>query len=270
MVSELDSDFPTTVNGYEVKTWADILRFPSIIMLAGRRRQGKSACGYYLLELARRMFDVDAYVKGLVKEKWNLLPDFIHPLDPKEPDLPDDAAIFLDEAAMFYYAREFGTTENKAMSILLSISGQKNQLLIFATHYTRKIDIDVITDVDVLGYKRPGMMYKHFERPEMRKLVDKIYNAFKSLPFSDEEKKRYTYVIADDADFEGFVINPLPSFWSQDLSEAFAGVKIEDILELKRGRRSRIKEPKPNEPKIPMWKKMLDEIAEKSDTEHGL
>ena len=219
----------------EAKTWAEILDFPSVIMLAGRKRQGKSACGYYLLTQAIRLFDIEAYVKGLPKEKWRLLPDYIHPLDPREPDLPDGAAIFLDEAAMFYYAREFGTSENKALSILLSISGQKDQLLIFATHYTRKIDIDIITDVDILGYKRPGSMYKYFERPEMKKLVGKIYEAFKKLPVPNEQKKKYTYVIADDIDFEGFVVNPLPEFWSDELSKAFSGIKVDDILKMRKG-----------------------------------
>jgi hypothetical protein len=224
----------------EVVTWADILDFPCIVMLAGRRRMGKSALGYYLLTLAQRLYDVDAYVKGLPREKWHLLPDYIHPLDPEEPDLPDSAAIFLDEAAMFYYARDFGTSLNKALSILLSISGQKDQLLIFATHYTRKIDIDIITDVDILAFKQPGMMYKRFERREMREFVKEVYEKFKKLP-DGEDVRKYSYVLADTCDFEGFVTNPLPDFWSEELSKAFAGIKVEDILAMRKGGRGRSK-----------------------------
>jgi len=218
------------------KTWVDILEFPSIIVLTGRRRYGKTVCGFYLLSQIKRMYpEIECYAKGLPEEKKHLLPDYIGYLSPDEKDLPDDSAIFLDESAMFYYARDFGMDVNKAMSILLSVSGQKNQLLIFATHYLRKLDIDIVTDLDMLAFKMPGLMHKHFERREIRPIVKKVYSEFMKLPGKAEEKKKYTYVMSND--FEGFVTNPLPDFWSSELSNAFSGVRVDDILEIRKGKR---------------------------------
>lgn len=177
--------------------------------------------------------NIKCYAKGLPEEKKHLLPDYIEFIPPEQRDLPDNAAIFLDESAMFYYARDFGMDINKAMSILLSISGQKNQLLIFATHFMRKLDIDIVTDLDMLAFKMPGLMHMHFERREIKTIVKRVYEEFKKLPGKIEDKKKYTYVISDD--YEGFVTNPLPEFWSEDLSKAFSGIRIDDILRMKKG-----------------------------------
>jgi len=242
-------EIPDSINGYDVKSWAEILKFPSASLVVGGRGKGKSATGYYILTVSRRLFDIQTYVKGLPEEKWHLLPPEIKPIPIEERDLPDDAAIFVDEAAMWYYAREFGNDLNKAMDVILSISRQRKQLVVFATHYTRKLDINIVTDMDMLAFKQPGLLHKYFERRELRKIVDKVYRLFKMVP---DPKQRYTYVITDD--FEGFVVNPLPDFWSEALSYAFAGVKIEDVLNLKK-----VKGEK--EPKMPLWKKMLEEYV---------
>jgi len=38
--------------------------------------------------------------------------------------------------------------------------------------------------------------------------------------------KNTVYVLSDD--YKGFIRNPLPSFWTEDLSEAYAGVKLNE------------------------------------------
>lgn len=211
--------------------WNDVLKYPSVVMLTGKRGGGKSATGYYLLQYAHEELGLKCYVKGLPESKAKYLPDFINLIPPHQADLPDEAAIFLDEAAIYYYARDFKNDLNKAIDTLITVSRHKKQLLIFATHFSRKIDVNIITDVDLLGFKQPGLMHTKFERRELRGLVKHVYNEFLKKP---EPRQRYTYVISDD--YEGFVVNPKPEFFTEELSHAFAGISFQQIVQMKAGR----------------------------------
>lgn len=199
----------------------NIIQHPSIILIIGRRRYGKSALGFNILENFHNERKLPTYVVSLPKEKHHLLPDWITPVETVEK-LPDNCVALIDEGALKYHAYMWGAKETVVMDRVISVSGQKDQTFIFITHTMRKFAITLLLDVDILLCKNPSLLHSKLERSEVRKLVDKVAKEFNKLP--RDEVKKSTYVISDD--FEGFIRNKLPSFWSEDLSKSYAGIPI--------------------------------------------
>lgn len=206
----------------------NIIQHPSIILIIGRRRYGKSVLGYHIIEKFHNERDLPTYVVSLPKEKHSLLPDWITPVDTVE-GLPDNCVALIDEGALKYHAYMWGAKETVVMDRMISISGQKGQTFIFITHTMRKFAVTLLLDIDILLCKKPSLLHSKLERSEVRKLVEEVSREFDKLP--RDEVKKNTYVISDD--FKGFIRNGLPSFWSEDLSKSYAGISINDKKEEK-------------------------------------
>lgn len=200
--------------------WPSIVKHPCGVLITGKRGSGKSALGYYLLEELSQVSCVQANVVGLPRQKWYLLPDSIKPVYDLN-EIPEGSISLFDEASLRFYARSFNTSENKLMDWLLSISRQKDQTVIFISHHTRKLDLNLVTDVDILCVKQPGLFHSKLERPEIKKLTRTAAQALAGIA---GDKRPWSYVFSDD--FEGMLENPLPSFWSEELSRAYAGISL--------------------------------------------
>jgi len=161
------------------------------------------------------------------KEKHHLLPDFIIPINTIE-ELPDNCIALIDESALHYYAHHWMKKETEVMDKLISVSGQKKQTIIFVTHTMRKFAVTLLLDINTLLVKKPSLLQMKLERSEFRKLIEEIDQEYNKLP--QDDVKRSVYVVSDD--YKGFITNPLPSFWSEDLSEAYAGVNLEEKAEI--------------------------------------
>ena len=108
------------------------------------------------------------------------------------------------------------------MDIIISISGQSHQTIIFITHTLRKFAVTLLIDINVLLVKKPSLLQMKLERSQFRKLIEEIDREFSKIP--KEDMKKSVYVVSDE--YKGFIRNPLPSFWSEELSEAYAGVSV--------------------------------------------
>ena len=217
----------------------EVVQNNEVIGIFGKRGSGKSAAGYAILEYYNTK--ENAHVVGLGKEHWHLLPDTIVPL-PLDfqtlNDLPWHSTIFIDEAAQYFYARDSHKTLNKFISKLETDARKKDQLLVFATHTLRKLDIGVILDMDALMFKQPSMLHARFERKEILEMVKSAKREFDRLPKS-ENRTKYAYLISDD--YEGMIEVPLPSFWCDELSNAVAP-EVEEVETEKSNNKLDIKE----------------------------
>jgi len=248
----------------------NIIQHPSIILIIGRRRYGKSALGYYILEkFHNEQPELKIFVVSLPKEKHSLLPDWITPVETVE-ELPDNCVAIIDEGALRYHAYMWGQKETIVMDRMISISGQKGQTFVFITHTMRKFAITLLLDIDILLCKKPSLLHSKLERSEVRKLVDEVSREFNKLP--KEEVKKNTFVISDD--FKGFIRNKLPSFWTEDLSKSYAGISINGD---KQEEETEEKEVKPIriERGLKLWFKLKDkmeilEILSKNSTIDGV
>lgn len=199
----------------------DIIHHPSIILIIGRRRYGKSALGFYILEKLHTEQTLLCFVVGFPKQKQHLLPKWITPIENVE-ELPDNCIALVDEASFRHHAHKVRGKETEYMDKLISVSGQKRQTIIFVTHTMRKFAITLLLDVDLLLCKEPSLLHANLERAEVRKIMEEVKAEFKKLP--REDVKKSTYVVSDG--WKGFMNNPLPSFWSEELSEAWSGVDL--------------------------------------------
>ncbi len=208
--------------------WENIITLPCVAFVTGRRGAGKSVLGYKLQEKLSKKYNLTPVVFGYPKEKKHLLPDNIVLVDDIN-DLPENSFILIVEAAFKFYARQHNLSEHRLMDHVISLSRQKKQILLFDFHYTRKIDVNIITDSDVWLAKEPGIFHvKLGARAEIKPLYKKIAEEFNRLT---GDKQEYTWVYSND--YEGFIKNTIPSFWSEDLSNVHADVPLYEIEQSK-------------------------------------
>lgn len=198
-----------------------------IALIVGSTGAGKSALAYSILE---DLWDTrHAFVYGLPLEKAHLLPDQIRLLTTL--DFPEGAAVLCDEAYLSFYARQSMSQQNRFMDTLSGLARQKDLLLLYITQSSRKLDIGLVEGAGVLLIKRPSLLQIKLDRGALRGLLSEAKVAFKRLrpppgvSLADYQRQS-TYIVSED--FEGMVeqSNGVPSFWSPELSKAWAGVPL--------------------------------------------
>lgn len=127
--------------------------------------------------------------------------------------------VLLDEAYLRYHSRDSLSTQNKEMSKLVNLSRQRNLTIIFITPETSQLDKNIISQANVIIFKEPAMLQIKFDRKELNKIAEQAKMAFNNL---SGDKRKWSYVYSEDTDFMGLVENSLPTFWSTELSHAFA------------------------------------------------
>jgi len=227
-----NKDEAITLKFMEIQ-WKKVLPLPSVALITGKRGSGKSACGYWLLDFLSKEYKIPAYAIGLPPEKMNLLPPHIKALEISGiEDLPENAAIFIDEAGMLFYAREWKNDMHSLMDRLLSISRQKNQIVILATHTSRKLDVAIVMDCDAVIIKEPSLLHAKFERHEVRAITEEALEKFSVVPEAERKTKAYVYAHSTQGEM---LENGLPDFWTEDLSKAFAGISVTKTEKVKKG-----------------------------------
>ena len=201
----------------------NLIHHPSVVLITGKRRSGKSCLAYYILEKINEEQKIPCFVVSLPKEKHHLLPSFITPVDTVDA-LPENCIALIDESSLSYHAYKWGAKETVVMDRMISVSGQKKQTFIFISHTMRKFAVTLLLETDLLLCKEPSLFHSKLERSEVRKLTEEASKEFKKLPKDDVKKN--VYVISED--FVGFIHNPMPSFFTPELSAAYAGININE------------------------------------------
>lgn len=203
----------------------NLIKPPSVSLILGKRRAGKTAFMMRVLEEAYRLLGMKAYVLGIPEEKRGLLPEFITLVDSID-DLPDNVAIGYDEAYLDAMARDHPRSYNKHLAKSISVSAQKAWLLMFSTHTARKFDVLSVLDCDIIVVRKPSWLYTQYERREIRDIIEQADKLFKKKEYVNEYQK-WAYIASEKPPV--FVEVPLPSFWTEGLSKAFSGVSLKKI-----------------------------------------
>jgi len=196
--------------------WLKTVIHPSVVLVLGKRGSGKSALGYRLLELFR--YKLTPYVLGIPAKAQKLLPDWIGVAQDLD-EIPQDSIVLIDEAYLSYHSRGSFKTQSMEMSQLVNLSRQRNQTIIFVTQEARQIDKNIASQANVVVFKEPAILQSQFERPELNDITARAKLAFSNL---NGDKREWAYVYSPDADFIGLMESALPTFWSTELSHAFA------------------------------------------------
>lgn len=133
--------------------------------------------------------------------------------------MPSNAVALIDEGYLQFHSRTSMTSENRSLSGLINLSRQRNQTLIFVSQEARQLDVNVVSQADVLTFKEHTEISREFERPQLRKINDKARAAIQTIRGS---RRPWTWFHSESTDFEGLLKNDKPTFWTLSLSRAFA------------------------------------------------
>lgn len=123
-----------------------------------------------------------------------------------------DAGLYLDSHSQDDKAEE-------AIRWLATIARHRKLRFLVDVQYSRLISVSALGgSLKALLYKPLGVTGNLIEREEMRKLSRVSEEAFLAVP--PEERRKYVYVYADEADFRGLSKVTLPKWYSAELSES--------------------------------------------------
>ena len=209
-----------------------------LILIIGSIGSGKSALAYSILEEAYNKWGKPSYVLNMPTEKQHLLPNYIMPV---EDDFPENSIVLSDEAYLSYGSRFSMSERNKFINAFTGLVRQKGILGIFVTQTARKLDVGIVSSAQVLLIKRPSILQMKLDRSELKGILSEALSYFKK---SKVDSKKSVYCISDS--FEGFIenSNDVPSFWSDELSNIWAGISLKGTPKPKRSLIELIKEMK--------------------------
>jgi len=204
--------------------------FPGTILLMGAKRKGKSALAHTVAERFHDARGLPAVLHlpqsvplKLRQDIQKLLPPWMKIVaDIRE--WPKHCIVIYDEAAQTAHARRSQSGDAVELENLIGISGQREQMIIFIAHHSRKVDVNVFRDIDRVAWKQPTYAHWIFERNEFTDFVLKAFDFFQGITSAAVKLK--TTVMVDFQEFRMMSFTSgLPSYWTESLSRLFEDIK---------------------------------------------
>ena len=200
--------------------WNDLIRLSTVNLIIGYKGRGKSGLAYYLMETIAPKYNLLPLVVNFPREKQSLLPANYVVKDLEDALSTEKAMILVDE----------GTTQLPAGGKLedfikgaSSLSRQRDQIIVFVFHTSRDVGSRILRGLDTVMIKEPSrrQIEQGAKDKWFRALLEKAKQELQAQP---GKRYKWTYVESEEPDFQGVLSNPLPSFWSEDLSKAWGVV----------------------------------------------
>lgn len=233
-----EEQYAKAVMGKPVKgTILKSIAFPGVVLILGRRRFGKTGTAHAIACEMHKSRKLPAIVHlppatpmEIKKRIEKLVPPWMKVTTKKE-EWPKRSVVIYDEAAQTAHARRTQSGAAVELDNLIGVSGQREQLLIFICHHTKKLDPNVVREVNRIIWKQPTYAYQLFERDELTDFTMKAFDFFADLrkgrPYNDTVNRllKRTNLVLDFDDFRFLSFeNKLPSYWTDDLSNLFEDI----------------------------------------------
>jgi len=233
-----EEQYAGAIMGAPVKsTILKLFTLPGIALILGSRRFGKTASAHKIGETlhdsrgVRVMVHLPKSTSQEIKRKiQKLLPEYMK-VTTKTEEWENNSVVIYDEAAQTAHARRTQSGDAVELDNLIGISGQRNQFLVFICHHTRKLDCNVVREVNFIIWKRPTYAYQLFERNELTDFTMKAFDYFaglrngRTMTDTIRNKLKRSNLVLDFNDFRFFSFeNPLPTYWTEDLSNLFQDI----------------------------------------------
>ncbi|MGV8172232.1 MAG: hypothetical protein ACP5OA_06090 [Candidatus Woesearchaeota archaeon] len=183
----------------------------TIGIILGARGSGKSAFGLKLLENLHALSGRKIFAMGF---KTNTLPAWMHVIEDIE-HIENNSYILIDEGGILFNARQGFSDANQLLSKLLLIARHKDLSIIFISQNSSNLEINAIRQADYLVLKPSSLLQLDFKRKKIKEIYVEASEDFSKY----KNMKGLTYIYSDT--FKGFVSNPLPTFWTQNISKSF-------------------------------------------------
>jgi hypothetical protein len=207
--------------------WNEALPPFGTVGILGKKGQGKSVLAYYLAEIRHQTTGTRVAALGPPFSFKDILPDWITIVGTL-PELMEHVGsiLVMDEGSMNLHSRRTMSKQSVEMDQAMSLTRQNEQLFIWCTHNSKKMDPMVMRDLDMLAYKTPSTMHVKMERSEIKSFTAEA-RKFLMQEEDPDRRKTLTVVYYDDFDERAILKNGVPSFWSEDLSKAVAVAQTE-------------------------------------------
>ena len=204
--------------------WHQIIQPSTVNVILGKKGTGKSALAYWLTEELAQEHHLTPIIINLPRERQSLLPD--HYLVDELGEMPalSDAIVLIDEGTTMLPA---GRAKLEDMvKGYVALSRQRNQIILFVFHSSADVGSRILRDVDAVLLKEPSSRQIRYGAKDkyLRELLTEAKKEFKDLRDNGKNTKAFSFVDCEEPEFRGMLENPLPSFWSDELSKAWAGV----------------------------------------------
>lgn len=207
------------------------MRFPGVAVIMGDIRSGKTGLAHEIANQFHHHMDMPAvlHLPTLNPRKRStlqeLLPDWMS-VAKKRSQWPERSVVIYDEAAQTAHSRRSQSVDALELDDLLAIAGQREQLILFISHYSRKLDLNVCTAVHRIIWKRPTYAHQIWERDEMADFTMKAYDFFQKIRGKEAKRKACLVLNMDNFGFSQCT-NRLPPWWSDDVSRIFKDSQIQ-------------------------------------------
>lgn len=197
-------------------TWFDVLVQGSVVLVIGKSGSGKSAFGYFLLEIFQHR--ASCYVINLPKHVHHLLPPGIG-VYPSLEDAPLDSVLLMDEAAGQFSSRMSSSEKNRKLLEIVRLARQRKQIIIFICQDASYLDITVLKGLSTLIIKEPAPLQVLVDRPELKEFIQKAKDKFENV---EEDRRNRAYIAFSPCGYEGMLVIRKPSFFTDELSRCYA------------------------------------------------
>lgn len=226
------SEEPKDPEGEISQRWHDLIKPTTVNIILGRKGTGKSALGYYLLETVGREHSLLPIVVNLPKAKQELLPNSFRIKSLEEVKRAPNSIVLIDEGTTTLPAGQAKLEE--MIKGFQALSRQRNQIIIFIFHASSDVGSRILRGVDTILLKEPSKrQIQHGSKDNWwHDLLLEAKGKFKTVADMGEDKRKYTYVDCEEPELRILLVNPLCSFWTEELSCAWAGTEIEKGVNL--------------------------------------
>jgi energy-coupling factor transporter ATP-binding protein EcfA2 len=219
--------------------WKELVRPATVSIILGKKGSGKSGLAYYLTEILENEYGLHPAVVNLPRDKQSLLPSHYAIKTLQEVKGCSDTIVIIDEGTTMIPAG--GQKLEELVKGFSALSRQRNQIIFFIFHASSDAGSRILRGVDNVFLKEPSRrQIQHGAKDEWwREILVKAKEEFKAIRTSAgnpdplvclkcrEKKcpdcpKEYTFIDSEQPEFRGMLKNPLASFWTQDLSCAWA------------------------------------------------
>ncbi len=215
---------PNSTTGDTIMQWKHALPQHGLVVVNGFREQGKTRTIWGLAEEYHQRGRVVVAYK-FPRKLRRALPKWVQHIESLgELKCIQGAVIVADEMAREAHAREHATSGNIEWAKMMAIIRQFGHLLFAIYQHSRQMELSLAMDSDLTIFKQPSQLHIRFARPELRPEVQEAYDRFTAV---GGEPREYAFVMNWHTGAKGFLRCPTPSFWSEELSNAYALADIE-------------------------------------------
>jgi len=213
---ETEGDKPKEVS------WLDIIRPPKVIIILGYVGKGKSGLAYYLAERLIAETNFLGVVVNLPLNRAPLLPEKFVVKTLEEVEYCENSVVIIDEGTTKLPA---GNKLEELVKGYSSLCRQRNQVIILVFHSSRDAGSRILRGIGPIMIKEPSRRQIQFGSKDawMKGLLETAKEKFKTIKEMGNDVREFVFVDSEEPEYQGIMRNPLPSFWCDDLSKAWAG-----------------------------------------------